>query len=552
MKKTWTSLLLAAVLLLSFSCNDDDDTSTRGNASILSYSIQGLAVTFVIDQNNFNITNVEPLPDNLDVTELVAEFELTEDARAFINTVEQESGVTPNNFTNKVSYLVESGDRQLEREYDVILRDNGTTGGAGEAAITAYDIPELNVDFTIDEATGMITHAGELPMGTDVGALIAVFSFSNGASVQVSGFDQVSGVTVNDFTDPVVYTVTSEDMTLETEYTVKVVVSDTPVQSWSEVTPDGGFLAFQDQRAGILNGEVYVMGTASVAVGGPNFQEVWKSFDGATWNQVGTMPDIFPPYGFSELLTFNNAFHLIGGATLPDFNGGGSVFTATAQNAVSTSSNGSDWTENAGLAFTARAFYRGAVFNNEMYITAGNNLASGIPNSASTDVWKSSDGIDWNLVTDAPGFEARSTPAVFVHDGKLWVTGGGGLNVPGPEDLYNDVWFTEDGSNWTQVNVTAPYPARTGHNAISYNGNMYVLFGNDNPLSLADKTFYSDIWMSDDDGATWSEVTGGSATPGGFAPRGGASVLVDGQNMVWVIGGLNTGGPLKDVWRGSL
>ena len=552
MNKTWTSFLLAVLLFAFLGCSDDDDTGTRDFAAIFSYSIQGLAVTFTIDQNNGNITNAEPIPSTVDVTDLVAEFELTDGARATVRFVEQESGVTPNDFTNKVTYLVESGDRQAEKEYDVRITTDGSVGpGSDEAEITAFSIPSLSLDFTVDQTSGMITHPGELPLGTDVTALVATFSFSTGATVQVNGTDQTSNVTANDFTGPVVYTVTSEDLTVATDYTVKVVVGNDPPPEWEEVTPDAGFLAYQDQRAGILNGEVYVLGTSSEAVGGPNFHEVWKSFDGVSWNQVTTTPAVFPQYGFSELLTLNNTFYVIGGATLPDFNSGGSIFSGQPQNSVSTSSNGSDWTESTGMAFPARALYRGAVFNNEMYILAGNNLSLGFPSTASAEVWKSSTGTDWSLATDAAGFVARSTPAVFVHDGKLWITGGGGVNVPGPESLYNDVWYTEDGSNWTQVNVTAPYPARSGHNAISFNGNIYVLFGNDNAAMLADRTFYRDVWASYDNGTTWSEVVGDAALPSGFAARGGASVLVDSQDKIWIIGGVNSSGSLKDVWRGN-
>lgn len=51
---------------------------------------------------------------------------------------------------------------------------------------------------------------------------------SNGSSVTVNGEEQISGETVNDFTDPVTYTVTSEDGKVK-EYVVKVTYSGLPV-----------------------------------------------------------------------------------------------------------------------------------------------------------------------------------------------------------------------------------------------------------------------------------------------------------------------------------
>lgn len=552
MKKLFTYLILATSMLLVFShCKKEDHGPAGDLAEITAFSLQGINATFSIDPANGDITHNGVLPMGTNVTSLVADFQFSPGAYVYVNGVEQVSGVTPNNFSNKVIYYVLSGNKSTAREYDVYVVVEGGPGSSN-AMITSFSIPSVGLNFTINESAGTITHASELPMGTDVTALVPEFTFSNGATVQVNGVDQESGVTANDFTSPVVYSVTSSDMSLTTDYTVTVkVMGATSDPEWNSLTPDAGFLPFQDQRAGILNGEVYVMGTASVAVGGPNFQQVWKSSDGVTWGQVTTTPDVFPPYGFFELLTLNNDFHMIGGATLPDFNSGGSTFQAVAQDAVSTSSDGAAWTETTGAGFAARVLYRGANFNNQLFIVGGNSLGFGTPNAASTDVYRSSNGVDWSLVTSTPGFDARSTPAVFVHDGKLWVTGGGGVSLPGPEDLYNDVWYTEDGSSWTQVAVTSPYPARTGHNAISYNGNMYVFFGNDNEIDLANKTFYGDIWMSEDNGVTWSEVTGDAAMPGGFMKRGSASILVDSENKIWIIGGINNSGPLKDVWRGN-
>ena len=46
-----------------------------------------------------------------------------------------------------------------------------------------------------------------MPPGTDVTALVATFT-TTGASVKVGSTVQVSGTTANDFTYPVVYTVT--------------------------------------------------------------------------------------------------------------------------------------------------------------------------------------------------------------------------------------------------------------------------------------------------------------------------------------------------------
>ncbi len=62
-----------------------------------------------------------------------------------------------------------------------------------------------------------------MPYGTDITALTATFT-TTGQSVKVSNVAQVSGVTPNNFTNPVVYTVTAEDGSTQ-NYTVTVSVA---------------------------------------------------------------------------------------------------------------------------------------------------------------------------------------------------------------------------------------------------------------------------------------------------------------------------------------
>ena len=77
-------------------------------------------------------------------------------------------------------------------------------------------------DFTLDVTEKEPTLSSPL-----VSSPMLVASFdSNGAKVYVDGVEQVSGVTVNDFSEPVTYTVKSK---VEYSFTVKVVYSGLPV-----------------------------------------------------------------------------------------------------------------------------------------------------------------------------------------------------------------------------------------------------------------------------------------------------------------------------------
>lgn len=88
------------------------------------------------------------------------------------------------------------------------------------AALTAFSIG--GVGGTIDESNKTV--AITVPADTDVETLVANFTVSDGADVWVGITAQASGVTINDFTSPVVYRVVSEDDLTAVEYTVTVTI----------------------------------------------------------------------------------------------------------------------------------------------------------------------------------------------------------------------------------------------------------------------------------------------------------------------------------------
>ena len=80
--------------------------------------------------------------------------------------------------------------------------------------------------FATPVATGIINGLYidvTVPIATDITALVAAFTHT-GASINIAGVAQVTGVTANDFTDAVTYTVVAADAT-EQDYVVTVAVS---------------------------------------------------------------------------------------------------------------------------------------------------------------------------------------------------------------------------------------------------------------------------------------------------------------------------------------
>lgn len=74
-----------------------------------------------------------------------------------------------------------------------------------------------------------------VPSGSDIGEMTAIFTTSPNATVKIGNIVQTSGTAKNDFTIPLVYTVTSENLKTVKQYTVKV-----EVQPWGEKGKSGG------------------------------------------------------------------------------------------------------------------------------------------------------------------------------------------------------------------------------------------------------------------------------------------------------------------------
>lgn len=212
--------------------------------------------------------------------------------------------------------------------------------------------------------------------------------------------------------------------------------------------------------------------------------------------------------------------------------------------------------QSAGL-WKNRAYFEAVTKGSYMYIMGGQNFTTIIPGPPPDflpviipseffkDVWRSADGVSWELMTDDAEWAVvpengsvsagRAGLSAVNFKGKLWVMGGsqgddnsigGGLNE---RVLFNDVWFSEDGSEWHLATDNAPWEARAGGVALVKNGWIYYMGGENgagwsprpgHKCSVLANSFVcmggfgspanpSDIWVSKD-GADWTQV---SSTP---------------------------------------
>lgn len=248
--------------------------------------------------------------------------------------------------------------------------------------------------------------------------------------------------------------------------------------------------------------------------------DVWSSGDGNVWTCAVASAEFAPRYSYSSVVFDNGSgekMWVIGGMTTG----------ANRLNDVWYSSNGSSWKRaTAEAAFSKRSGHTSLVYNNKMWVIGGNDGAY------KRDVWYSSDGISWTKATDAADFPVRSDhSSVAFDDGsgeKMWVIAGAAPSYK------NDVWYSTNGTNWTQATNNAGFWARFNHRSVVYSNRMWVIGGQDNR---------KDVWSSSD-GVNWTQATAEAA----FGVRYSHGCVVF-SNKMWVISGVSTDGISKnDVW----
>jgi hypothetical protein len=168
-----------------------------------------------ISESAKTITLTYAAGEAVELANLVPTFTLSEGAKVYVGDVEQTSNVNAQDFTNPVDYKVVAEDGS-EVTYTVTVTKSYYT----DKAITTFAVGSKKA--SINEAAKTITLTYEQGEPVNPASLVPTFTLSEGARVYVGNSEQISGVSAQDFTNPVAYRVATEDGT-EVTYTVTVV-----------------------------------------------------------------------------------------------------------------------------------------------------------------------------------------------------------------------------------------------------------------------------------------------------------------------------------------
>ena len=290
---------------------------------------------------------------------------------------------------------------------------------------------------------------------------------------------------------------------------------------WQLVNDTNSFSVRDGVQGYAFNNKMYLMGGWNPLdpINYPNIttNEVWESTDGNSWNLLDTA-DWEGRHCFGSII-HNGKMWVIGGDQLQGH----------YQKDIWNTSDGINWTKICdSVPWGDRMTHMTCSFDGKIWVMGGQKIV-GWGNYIDTvynDVWNSVDGITWNLVTDSAAWNPRGQiNKVCVFNNKMWIVGGGTYN--GQRKYYNDVWNSTDGINWTLVTHIAPWKARQFQDLIVYDNAMWIIGGYSEFTNNM-----NDVWYTED-GITWHELKN---TP--WPPRHACAVLNHNQSLWVVAGNM--------------
>jgi len=290
------------------------------------------------------------------------------------------------------------------------------------------------------------------------------------------------------------------------------------VADWVKVTDRAAWKARDSQGEVVFKDKMWIFGGWFGSFQ-PAPRDVWSSSDGKDW-QLVTDTAGWKSSDIPMSLVFRDKMWFMGGW----YNGRLPGHAATRE--VWWSTDGAHWEQAKEAGWSPRMGAGAVVFKDKMWILGGTEdyLFAKDDKRLRNDVWCSSDGQEWKLVTGSAGWSPRAFHQAVVLNDKMWVLGGG--NYQPTWQVLNDVWCSEDGVNWTRVLETAPWQPRIWFSAVVYRDRMWVLGGSTHGNKLL-----VDVWYSKD-GKRWLELKSGTAWRG----RHEHSAFVF-QDKIWVAGG---------------
>ena len=430
----------------------------------------------------------------------------------------------------EVIYTFTVGGGIGEKTYGIVAGNDAqyfTLGGASgklsvraEAEAGKYILQVKISDSRGDYAVGPVTVRVALPLSlagvsltnwARLPGVVTLHDFAVSSGIGAKGYTFAAGNDAGYFALDEISGVLSLPVNparLAGDYTLSVVVSDSAVPPY-RVTAVAA---------------VRLMKNAVIVLGGITDLEVlsndvWSSFDGRSWRQANNSAG-WSARDHHQALPHNGRLYVLGGDD------------GARRNDVWSSLDGRSWRQekaNNSAGWSARYGHQAVSHDGRLYVLGGDDGAR------KKDVWSSADGKSWTLETGSAGWSSRDKHQAVSYNGRLYVLGG----LDG--SAQNDVWSSVDGKSWRQETAAAAWPARRDHQVVLHNERLYVLGG-----ATGVGVRKNDVWSSAD-GKSWRQEKVNGA--GGWGKRFNHQA-VSYEGRLYVLGGFD-GGSRNDVWSSA-
>ncbi len=198
-------------------------------------------------------------------------------------------------------------------------------------------------------------------------------------------------------------------------------------------------------------------------IGGENDDGDWLDFirystDGSSWINLPFLRAPFGAVAHHSTVVFNGKMYVIAGKR------------ATNTTEVWSTSDGETWSQETANAFSGRVGHKAIVLNNIMYVIGGEDIGANKLN----EIWQSTDGIDWTLVThNSSVFLGRIFHTATVYNDKVWIIGGRTATDP----FINEIYYSDNLTDWTKYSGSNPLEPIAGHETLLYNDALWVFGG---------------------------------------------------------------------------
>jgi leucine-zipper-like transcriptional regulator 1 len=228
----------------------------------------------------------------------------------------------------------------------------------------------------------------------------------------------------------------------ENGYYLNDVWNSTDGVAWKQIIMSAPFKGRIDASLFVFKDKLWLMG-GTISSDGKYIPDVWNSETGTVWNKVTDDLHLFSYYE-CPVRVFNDRIYV--------FSYGNGIYSS--DDCINWQK--SDPNEN---GLNRKYYYSAEVFDGNLYVICGQDEAVYYSiNEYLNEVWRSSDGINWTMISpysgSIPGVvtpfsisPGRSGQASFVFNNRLFISGG----YDG-DGYLNDLWYTDDGIRWFKKN----------------------------------------------------------------------------------------------------